>query len=238
MTFEQPVEIGDLHGVRVRLVQEARRSRIVGVHREMLFQDPFEASAVAGRRIVGGVAVLREQQVRCVDRRVLGADERVIEVVSVGRAPERARQGAHPVADEAELVRRDPVVRAAAHAYDRRVPEQATRDEGRASALHAEDEDRPVERDPVHARQPLAEGEPPPVASSPAFGLDQDRPRRTVAGVGSEEIGETSKSGRHSEIVTGAPATLSRPESFERQLGDRVKKRLKSPCALDGRRSP
>ncbi|MGA9516109.1 MAG: hypothetical protein WBV51_21470, partial [Pseudolabrys sp.] len=84
----------------------------------------------------------------------------------------------------------------------------------------------------------LAEGEPPPVASSQALGLDQDRAGRTVAGVGPEEIGETSKSGRHSEIVTGAPATLSRPESFERQLGDRVNKRLKSPCALDRRRSP
>ena len=46
--LEQPVEIGDLHGVRVRLVEEAGRSRIMGVDRDVLLEDSLEPCAVAG----------------------------------------------------------------------------------------------------------------------------------------------------------------------------------------------
>src|SRR6266550_5257887 len=142
---------------------------------------------------------------------MFGADERVIEIVPVRRAPERRGQLPHPVPDEAELVRRHPVVRGAAHAHDRGMAQEATGHESRSAALHAEDEDRPVEWDLIHRGEMAPQRAPPAVAAPPALGLDSDRPEEGPpwSRIAIEKVRKASEPGRHGAILPGALASLS-----------------------------
>jgi hypothetical protein len=57
---------------------------------------------------------------------VFGAEQRMVEIRAVRQAPERSRENGHAVANEAELVRGDPVLRVSAHADDGPIARQAT----------------------------------------------------------------------------------------------------------------
>ena len=147
--FEQRVDVPDLDRVRMRLVEKASSPGLARVDEQVLSDEALELDRVLVARVGAHAPVRRQELVARVDRSVRRAEHGMLEICAMAGAPERRRQARHPVADEAQLVGRDPVPRVAAHARDVAVPEEAARDQRRSSALQAEHEDRPVDRNPV-----------------------------------------------------------------------------------------
>ena len=184
-----------LERVRVRLVEEAGAPGVARVDGEVLPDEPPELRALAVVRVRGGAAVEGQQRVAGVDAVVVRPEERMLDVGAVLAAPEGAREPRHPVADDAQLVDSGPVSGVAGHADDDARPAEAATDDRLAAALDTEEEDRPVERDPVDDAPPPRRRPAPPVAPVEADRLDRDVPRTRAGGAAGagEQVGEAGE---------------------------------------------
>jgi hypothetical protein len=196
--FEVGGEQRHLERVRVRLVEEAHPARVAGVDEEVLAQEAPVAAAVRRGRVPRRAPVERQERVAGVDAVVVRAEERMPEIVRELAAPERPRQPRYPVPHDAELVDAGPVRGVSGHAHDGVVAAHAAADDRPPAALHAEEEDRPVERHAVDRGEAAPERVAPVVAP-----VEADRLDRHVAGARARGAAGRRKEVRESGEMAG-----------------------------------
>src|SRR5438067_6814111 len=83
------------------------------------------------------------------------------------------------------------------------MPEEAARDQSRSAGLNPENEDRPVDRDPVDRWKAPAQRAPPPIPLVQAGGTNQHRAQigRVAATGARKEVGQAGPEGSHQPIV-------------------------------------
>src|SRR5436305_8209000 len=131
---------------------------------DVLPNQALGRGGVSRGRVVGRVAVMREELRGRIRRIMVFAEGRMVDVRAQLRAPKALRKPRHSITHESKLVSRDPEIGVAAHAHDVGVTEEAPRHQRRAAALETEDENWPVDADLVDRTATATQRPPPTVA--------------------------------------------------------------------------